>query len=100
MISHNVTLGQNCMIAPKSAIGGSTTVGNTCWIGLNSTLKDRLRIGNHVIVASSAGVTHDFPDYDIVAGVPARSIRHKVNSDMLFMMAGQKRNEEEVFDIK
>jgi UDP-3-O-[3-hydroxymyristoyl] glucosamine N-acyltransferase len=35
-------------------------------------------------------VIHDVPDEDIVAGVPAKSIKHKVSSNKLFLMAGQK----------
>jgi UDP-3-O-[3-hydroxymyristoyl] glucosamine N-acyltransferase len=34
-------------------------------------------------------VIHDVPDEDIVAGVPAKSIKDKVTSDKMFLMAGQ-----------
>jgi UDP-3-O-[3-hydroxymyristoyl] glucosamine N-acyltransferase len=40
-------------------------------------------------VGAGALVIHDVPDEDIVAGVPAKSIKHKVTSDKLFLMAGQ-----------
>jgi hypothetical protein len=30
------------------------------------------------------------PDDDIVTGVPAKSIKHKVKTDMKFLMAGQR----------
>ena len=39
---------------------------------------------------AGAVVIRDVPDKDIVAGVPAHSIRDKVKTDMLFVMAGQK----------
>jgi hypothetical protein len=32
-------------------------------------------------------------DQDIVAGVPAKSIKDKVKSDMIFLMAGQQSKE-------
>jgi UDP-3-O-[3-hydroxymyristoyl] glucosamine N-acyltransferase len=35
-------------------------------------------------------IIHHVPDEDIVAGVPAKSIKYKVTSDKLFLMAGQK----------
>ena len=41
-------------------------------------------------VSAGAVVIRDVPDKDIVAGVPAHSIRDKVKTDMLFVMAGQK----------
>jgi UDP-3-O-[3-hydroxymyristoyl] glucosamine N-acyltransferase len=57
---------------------------------LNSTIKNKLTIGRNVIVASGASVIRDVEDEDIVAGVPARSIKHKVTTDELFLMAGQR----------
>ena len=90
-IAHNVTVGKNCELTAGTIIGGSTSIGDTSWTGLNSTLKNGIKIGRNVIVASGASVIHDIPDGDIVAGVPARSIKHKVNTDEVFLMAGQKK---------
>jgi UDP-3-O-[3-hydroxymyristoyl] glucosamine N-acyltransferase len=88
-VAHNVTIGANTVITAGVVIGGSTTVGDTCWLGLNSTLKNKIKIGRQVIVGSGASVIHDIADEDIVAGVPAKSIKNKVTCDKLFMMAGQ-----------
>ena len=90
-IAHNVTVGKNCELTAGTIIGGSTSLGDTSWTGLNSTLKNGIKVGRNVIVASGASVIHDVPDGDIVAGVPARSIKHKVNTDEVFLMAGQKK---------
>jgi UDP-3-O-[3-hydroxymyristoyl] glucosamine N-acyltransferase len=87
-VAHNVVIGRNCELTAGTIIGGSTTIGDTSWMGLNCTLKNKIKIGNKVIVGAGAGVIHDVPDEDIVAGVPAKSIKHKVNSDKLFLMAG------------
>jgi UDP-3-O-[3-hydroxymyristoyl] glucosamine N-acyltransferase len=88
-VAHNVVIGRNCELTAGTIIGGSTTLGDTCWTGLNSTLKNKIKIGNKVIVGAGACVIHDVPDEDIVAGVPAKSIKDKVTSDKLFLMAGQ-----------
>ena len=61
-----------------------------CWTGLNSTLKDNIKVGNNALIAAGAAVIHDVQDEDIVAGVPAKSIKDKVTSDLLFLMSGQK----------
>jgi UDP-3-O-[3-hydroxymyristoyl] glucosamine N-acyltransferase len=90
-IAHNVKVGKNCELTAGTIIGGSTTIGDTCWTGLNSTLKNKINVGNNVIVASGASVIHDVPDGDIVAGVPAKSIKNKVKTDELFLMAGQEK---------
>jgi UDP-3-O-[3-hydroxymyristoyl] glucosamine N-acyltransferase len=89
-VAHNVKIGNHCELTAGTVIGGSATLGDMCWTGLNSMIKDNIRIGNNVIVAASAGVIHDVADGDIVAGIPAKSIKDKVNTNMKFLMAGQK----------
>jgi UDP-3-O-[3-hydroxymyristoyl] glucosamine N-acyltransferase len=88
-VAHNVKLGRNCLLAGGAMIGGTTKIGDQCWIGLNCTIKQKVRIGNNAIVAAGAVVLHDVVDGDIVAGVPAKSIKDKVTTDKVFMMAGQ-----------
>jgi UDP-3-O-[3-hydroxymyristoyl] glucosamine N-acyltransferase len=89
-VAHNVIIGRNCELTAGTIIGGSTSLGDTCWTGLNSTLKNKIKIGKKVIVGAGACVIHDVADEDIVAGVPAKSIKHKITTDKLFLMAGQK----------
>jgi UDP-3-O-[3-hydroxymyristoyl] glucosamine N-acyltransferase len=84
-----VEIGRNCALTGGVIIGGSTIIGDTCWFGLNSTLKHKIKIGNKVIVGSGASVIGNIEDEDIVAGVPAKSIKHKVRSSQLFLMGGQ-----------
>jgi UDP-3-O-[3-hydroxymyristoyl] glucosamine N-acyltransferase len=91
-IAHNVVIGRNSEITTGTIIGGSAKIGDSCWTGLNSTLKDNIHLGDNVLVAAGAVVIKDVPDKDIVAGVPARSIKEKVKTDMLFVMAGQKKD--------
>lgn len=90
-IAHNVNIGRNSELTAGAIIGGSTSIGNNCWIGLNSTIKNKIRIGDKVIVGSGSSVIYNIKDEDIVAGVPAKSIKKKVtaNKDKLFLMAGQ-----------
>jgi UDP-3-O-[3-hydroxymyristoyl] glucosamine N-acyltransferase len=92
-IAHNVAIGENCEITTGTIIGGSTKVGDMTWTGLNSTLKDNIKIGKSVLIAAGAVVIRDVEDQDIVAGVPAKSIKEKVKTDMRFLMAGQQTKE-------
>ncbi|MGB8642255.1 MAG: UDP-3-O-(3-hydroxymyristoyl)glucosamine N-acyltransferase [Nitrososphaeraceae archaeon] len=87
-IAHNVEIGRHCALTAGTIIGGSTRIGDMCWTGLNSTIKHKVKIGNKVIIGSGASVINNIDDEDIVAGVPAKSIRHKVRSNQLFLMAG------------
>ncbi|MDQ4101565.1 MAG: UDP-3-O-(3-hydroxymyristoyl)glucosamine N-acyltransferase [Thermoproteota archaeon] len=88
-VAHNVKIGRNCLLTGGARIGGTVRIGDQCWIGLNCTIKQKVRIGNNAIVGAGSLVLHDVSNEDIVAGVPAKSIKHKVTTDKLFMMAGQ-----------
>jgi acetyltransferase-like isoleucine patch superfamily enzyme len=46
-------------------------------IGTNATILPGVHIGAHSIVGAGAVVTVDVPEYAVVAGVPARVIRHR-----------------------
>jgi UDP-3-O-[3-hydroxymyristoyl] glucosamine N-acyltransferase len=88
-VAHNVKIGRNCLLTGGAMIGGTAKIGDQCWIGLNCTIKQKVRIENNAIVGAGAVVLRDVADGDIVAGVPARSIKDKVTTDKVFMMAGQ-----------
>lgn len=51
-------------------------IGDNCWLGANSVILPGVKLGNHVVVAAGAVVSNSFPDNTLVAGVPARVIRH------------------------
>lgn len=52
----------------------TTPVGRGATIGANATVVCGHRIGQYAMVAAGAVVTHDVPDYALVAGIPARRI--------------------------
>lgn len=56
------------------------TIGHDVWIGDRVTiLAGCRRIGNGAVLAAGAVVTHDVPPYTIVAGVPARTLRQRLD---------------------
>lgn len=60
---------------PHTAIG--IEIGDEVWIGANAVIIDGCRIGRHSIVAAGAVVTRSFPEYQIIAGNPARILRDR-----------------------
>jgi UDP-3-O-[3-hydroxymyristoyl] glucosamine N-acyltransferase len=73
-IAHNVTLGEDCLLASQSGVAGSTVAGARLRLGGAASVDGHLRLGDDVSVAACSGVTKDFPDGSVVAGFPARPI--------------------------
>jgi acetyltransferase-like isoleucine patch superfamily enzyme len=89
-VAHNALVGRNTILCVAATIGGSTTIGHNCWIGMKAVVKDHISIGNHVIVGMGSTVIHDVPDYGIVAGNPARDIKYRchLSPQKRYMMVG------------
>ena len=56
-------------------------IGNDVWIANGATILDGVKIGDGAIIAANALVTKDVKPYSIVAGVPAKIIKHRFNSE-------------------
>lgn len=85
-----ITIGNDVLIGPEvcvrdsdsHAIAGSGSptrpiaIGDHVWIGLRAMILRGVRIGDGAVVAAGAVVTRDVEPGTLVAGVPARFVRH------------------------
>jgi UDP-3-O-[3-hydroxymyristoyl] glucosamine N-acyltransferase len=71
-IAHNVTIGARSILVAGCEISGSVQIGQDCWIGPLSTIRDGLLIGQKSIVGMGAVVTKNVAANKTVAGNPAR----------------------------
>ena len=94
-----IRIGTNCMIGPKTciyAIGHPldaegrrkkigipkpVNIGDNVWIGGGVTILPGVTIGNNTVVAAASVVTKSFPEDVVVAGNPARIIKHLKESN-------------------
>lgn len=89
--SYGISIGNDCAIADGVRIidnawhiahspvgGGKIRIGNKVWIATGAMILPGLKIGDGAIVAAGAIVTKDVPERCMVAGVPARVIKEKV----------------------
>lgn len=61
----------------------TVVIGHDVWVGANAVVMPGVRIGNGAVIAATAVVTKDVPDYAIVAGVPAKIIKYRFNEKVI-----------------
>lgn len=91
--SENITIGNNCLIAPFVYIVDSDhgilkseninqqpnltspiVIGDDVWIGSGSKILKGVTINNGAVVAAGSVVNQDVPEYSIFGGIPAKEI--------------------------
>lgn len=76
--SHGDTSYENLQTPPIQrplSIKGPVVIGKNVWIGERACILSGVNIGEGSVIAANAVVTHDFPPYSIIGGVPARLIK-------------------------
>ncbi len=97
-----VTIGENVMMGPEVVIYTSghrhdrtdipmgeqgdedanpVTIGNDVWIGRRAIIMPGVKIGNGCIIGAAAVVTKDIPAYTVAAGVPAKVVKNRLDSN-------------------
>lgn len=72
LIGHNTWVGNHSHFAAVSMIAGNCKVGECCFLGNHSTVKDGAELADFTLVGAGAYVSKNTNTYDVV--VPARSI--------------------------
>ena len=83
-IAHNVTIGDNTVIAGLSGIAGSTSIGKNNMIGGQVGIVGHLKMGDYIKYAAQTGVTKNIKSGATVIGYPAMSKEKYVKSYIVF----------------
>lgn len=83
VIHPNVVIGENAVIRQQVTIGGKAVgrtekipkIGSNVEIGAGAKIIGDILIGDNVIIGANSVVTKNVKDNDIVAGVPAKSLK-------------------------
>ncbi|MGD1845980.1 MAG: acetyltransferase [Salibacteraceae bacterium] len=79
VISHDDVIGDYTAITGGVCISGGVTVGKLCYIGTNSAVIGNTTIGERSLVGMGSNVLSAVPANSVVAGNPARFIRHTIS---------------------
>ena len=74
-IAHNCYLGSKSLVTACVEFSGGVVLGEQCWIGPNSSFKQKINIGESAFVGIASYVTKDVAPGITVAGIPARTLR-------------------------
>ncbi|QAA80622.1 UDP-3-O-(3-hydroxymyristoyl)glucosamine N-acyltransferase [Aequorivita sp. H23M31] len=70
-IAHNVTIGENTVIAAQTGVAGSTKIGKNCIIGGQVGIAGHLIIGDNVKIQAQSGISRNVKDNETLQGSPA-----------------------------
>jgi UDP-3-O-[3-hydroxymyristoyl] glucosamine N-acyltransferase len=74
-IAHNVTIGQNCLIAGQVGLAGTSKLGDRVVMGGQSGVPDHMVVGDDAVIWSQAGVAANVPAKQAVGSSPAMPLR-------------------------
>jgi acetyltransferase-like isoleucine patch superfamily enzyme len=62
---------------------GDVVIGNDVWIGRGAKILGGVTVGDGAVIAAWSVVTKSVAPYAIVAGVPARTVRHRFSPEIV-----------------
>ena len=71
-LGHDATLGRFGKTGPGAIVCGLAVVGDRCYLGAGSVVRDRVRICDDVVVGAGAAVVGDLKEPGTYVGVPVR----------------------------
>lgn len=76
-IAHNCKIGKNSILTACSELSGGVQLGENVWLGPNSTIMEKILVGDNALIGIGSLVRKNVKPNTIVAGSPAKFIRNK-----------------------
>jgi sugar O-acyltransferase (sialic acid O-acetyltransferase NeuD family) len=74
-IGHDTVSGDFLSMMPGSVISGNCSIGNRVYLGTNSSIREKTKICDDVIIGLNSGVVKDIKKSGIYGGIPSTKIK-------------------------
>lgn len=74
-IAHDTRIGSHSFLSPRVALAGFVSIGQSCNVGINTTVIDNIQIHDNIQTGGGAVVTQNLTHSGLYVGIPARFIR-------------------------
>ncbi|WP_105213404.1 acetyltransferase [Pseudoalteromonas sp. T1lg22] len=71
VIEHDCGISDFAHISPNASLAGGVVVGTKSWVGLGTSVRQLIKIGDNTVVGAGSVVVRDLPSNVIAYGVPA-----------------------------
>lgn len=78
-IENDCIIENNCFVSSNAFVGAKTSIGDACFLGPSSTVRDRVSIGHDSIIGMGAVITRSVSENSVCYGNPAKRIRENTN---------------------
>ena len=75
VVEHDCLIGNFVHICPTSALAGGVKIGDRCWLGIASQVRQLISIGNDTLVGAGSTVVKSLPSNVVAFGSPAVVVR-------------------------
>lgn len=82
-IGHDNTIGEHCFFTASSCLGSYLDIEEGVWVGMNTTIRGKQKIGKHSAIGIGSIVTKDIPENELWIGSPAKF--HKFVNEKITM---------------
>lgn len=74
-IGHHSNIGNHVFITSHVVICGLCNIEDYCYIGVNSSIKDKLTIAKNTVIGMCACITKNTESYKVYIGIPGKAVK-------------------------
>lgn len=82
ILSHHSVIKKHTTITSHVALGGDITVGESCFLGLNSTVRNGIHLEDHTMLGAGAALMQSSTAGGVYLGNPAQRVGHWQDIDL------------------